>query len=508
MQSPCHAVNVNSSIVRARLCQLACNKHNRAIIQHALTKRLLLAVADSALATQAADKIFTPAGYRVTRVHSAPALRAALRDDKVPDLILIGNPLSGGNAFQMAANLKAKYPSLPLIMLGRKVSASDLERAKELGVIDYLRLPLNGKIALAAVRRGLEQKRLWEKWLKREAGRISAALNRRLGEMENILRQVNEGVLVVDKDQRIVSMNQALRETFELGEADFTGETVESVISNQGFLNALKEGGDRHEMQTQVGRSFHVRVSRIPKVGIVASLHDISYLKELDRLKGDFVNTVAHDLRSPLTAILGYVELIERIGPVNSQQEEFIKRVRSSVHNTTSLIDDLLKLGRVEAGGLDEVTPVDMKLLVANSLAGFQPQLQKKGQTLRLRKVEDLPPVRGSRTQLSQLVDNLIANAVKYTPPAGEIRVRLRREENQLILRVADSGPGIPLEEQSRIFEKFYRASNAPAGVHGSGLGLAIVKNIVDNHQGRIWVDSKPGEGAVFTVVLPVEKEK
>jgi signal transduction histidine kinase len=109
---------------------------------------------------------------------------------------------------------------------------------------------------------------------------------------------------------------------------------------------------------------------------------------------------------------------------------------------------------------------------------------------------------------LSQLVDNLISNAVKYTPAGGDIRVRLGREENQLILRVTDSGPGIPLEEQGRIFEKFYRAKNAPAGVSGSGLGLAIVKNIVDNHQGRIWVDSKPGEGAIFTVVLPLAKEK
>jgi two-component system NtrC family sensor kinase len=271
-------------------------------------------------------------------------------------------------------------------------------------------------------------------------------------------------------------------------------------------LEALKSEGDRHEVQNQAGRVFHVRVSRISEVGIVASVHDITYLKELDRLKGDFVNTVSHDLRSPLTAILGYVELIERAGPVNPQQADFINRVKSSVYATTNLIDDLLKLGRVEVGALDEVTPVNVKLLVVNALSNYQPQVKEKGLTLRLRKTGEMPPVMGSRTQLNQLVDNLIGNAVKYTPPGGQIRVMLREEQNQLILHVADNGPGIPLEEQNRIFEKFYRATNAPDGVVGTGLGLAIVKTIVDNHRGRIWVDSKPGEGAVFTVVLPLAK--
>ena len=251
-----------------------------------------------------------------------------------------------------------------------------------------------------------------------------------------------------------------------------------------------------------------MRVSRVPGLGTVASLHDISYLKELDRLKGDFVNTVSHDLRSPLTAILGYVELIERAGSVNAQQAEFINRVKSSVYTTTNLIDDLLKLGRVEVGVLDEVTPVNLELLVVNALANFQSQVQEKGQTLNLRKTGELPSVLGSRTQLSQMVDNLISNAVKYAPPGGQIRMMLREEGNQVILHVADNGPGIPLEEQGRIFEKFYRATNAPNGVPGTGLGLAIVKTIVDNHRGRIWVDSKPGKGAVFTVVLPVAKEK
>jgi signal transduction histidine kinase len=471
-----------------------------------LPKRLLLAVADSAQAAHAADKVFSPAGYSVTQVHDAHALQAALRS-KLPDILFIGNPLPGGNPFEIASDLRVKHPTLPIVMLAKKATTADLLRSMQTGLIDYLDFPLHKTAALSAVKRGLEQKKVWEGWLKRETGRITGELHQQLWEMEAILRQVNDGVLVVDKADRVLMMNQALRQTFSLGDADFTGEPVEKAVPNLALLDALKSDDERHEVD-QAGRVFHVRVSRIPEIGTVASLHDISYLKEVDRLKGEFVNTVSHDLRSPLTAILGYVELIERAGSVNPQQAQFISRVKSSVYTTTNLIDDLLKLGRVEVGSLDEVTPVNIKLLVVNALPIFQLEVKEKGQTLQMAETPELPPVLGSRTQLNQMVTNLIGNAVKYTPAGGKIRVMLREEQNQIIFHVADNGPGIPLEEQGRIFEKFFRASNAPDGVPGTGLGLAIVKNIVDNHHGRIWVDSKPGKGAVFTVVLPITKDK
>lgn len=465
-------------------------------------------MADPALAQQAATEVLSPAGYDVTHVRDIPALRDALRRGRFPDILFLSNPFPGGEAFDVAAELRATYPTLPIVMLAGKSVARDLFRSMQTGLVDYLDLPLDKIAAINAAERALEQKKLWEAWLRRETGRITEPLNQRLAELETILFQVNDGVLVVDQEDHILIVNLAFRQTFGLGNEDFTGKDIKQVVSNSGLIEALRTRGHHNEVQNQAGRVFDVRVSNIPELGLVASLHDITYLKELDRMKGDFVNTVAHDLRSPLTAILGYVELIERAGSVSPQQMEFINRVKSSVYTTTNLIDDLLKLGRVEVGTLDEVKPVDMKLLVVNALANHQPHVKEKGQTLRLRKSNDLPPVMGSRVQLNQLVDNLISNAVKYTPPDGQIRVTLSQEENQLILHVADDGPGIPLEEQGQIFKKFYRASNAPAGVAGTGLGLAIVKTIVDNHRGRIWVDSKLGEGAAFTVVLPLAKEK
>lgn len=475
-----------------------------------MPKRLLLALADLNVSNQVATQVFTPAGYGVTHVHEASALRSALRTGKRHDLLFLGDPLAGGDSFDLAQEIHSDYPGLPVVMLSQSLTNAKLQRGLQVGAVDVLSLPLDPAAALDAAKRSLERKRQWEGWLKRETGRITGPLNRRLSELEAILRQVTDGVLVLDKHNRILMLNQALRNTFELGDDDFSGKPMEDVFDNQTLLDAIADQNaeaSRYEVQNNAGRVFHVRISRVPDIGTVASLHDISYLKELDRLKGDFVNTVSHDLRSPLTAILGYVELIERAGKVNAQQSEFIKRVKTSVHTTTSLIDDLLKLARAEVGTLDEMTPVDVKLLVVNCLAAMQPEVQAKSQTVRLRRSGEMPHVIGSRTQLRQLVDNLIGNAIKYTPPGGQVRVLLREEQNQLILHVADDGPGIPLEDQTHIFEKFYRASNVDKDIQGTGLGLAIVKTIVDNHHGRIWVESKSGEGSVFTVVLPIVKE-
>jgi signal transduction histidine kinase len=475
-----------------------------------VAKRLLLALADDQLSRQLAIKVLAPAGYGVIQVHDGLELRKALQRKRA-DLLFLGDRLPGVDSFEIAEKLKTSDPTLPVVFLAKKATREDLLKSMQLGLVDYLTFPLDKEAILDAARRGVERKRRWDGWLKKETGRITRPLSQRLSELESILEQVNDGVLLLDPQNRILMVNQTMRKAFALGDKDLQGQPIEAYFENNDFLRILQDPNaqmEHFEVESPLGSVYDLRLGRVPGVGTVASLHDISDLKQLDHLRKDFVNTVSHDLRSPLTAILGYVELIERAGPVNPQQSEFIRRVKSSVHTTTDLINDLLNLGRVEVGMMDELTPLDMKAIVAQALETWQAQVQEKRQTLKLADAGPLSLVLGSRTQLVQLVTNLIGNAIKYTPTGGEVRIVLREEQNQLILHVADNGPGIPLEEQERIFEKFYRASNAAADVQGTGLGLAIVKTIVENHRGRIWVDSKLGEGSVFTVVLPVAKQE
>ena len=327
--------------------------------------------------------------------------------------------------------------------------------------------------------------------------------------LENILTQIEDGVIVVGESNELILVNRRARLAFNLGDADLSGKTLEEVFDNRDLLRAIRgEALDpqRIELKADDAHFYRVQVTNIQDIGTVATLQDISYLKELDRIKTDFVNTVSHDLRSPLTSILGYVELIKRAGLVNENQEEYIQRVQMSVHSITSLISELLDLGRIEVGLFDEYELVSLAPILEESLNGLQPRLLELKQNLTHDIPAKLPNVYGDPIQLRQMLDNLIGNAIKYTPKGGEIQVTGTNEDDKVIVRVADNGQGIPLDEQANIFDRFFRASNVPDSSTGTGLGLAITKSIVENHRGRIWVDSALGKGSVFTVVLPTSK--
>lgn len=325
---------------------------------------------------------------------------------------------------------------------------------------------------------------------------------------QSTFTNITNGIIILDEDNRILLINPAARLIFGLvaAEEEDVGQSIFDLIRHPDLHTLLTRAdqGSRkhHEINFDDGRTFNAQYTSIPGVGAAITLQDITYLKELDRLKSDFVRTVSHDLRSPLTAVLGYTELIERVGPLTEQQREFIQRIQTSVQNITTLVNDLLDLGRIEAGFDTRKENLQLENILHDTLDTFQPAVAEKHLNLIVEVAADLPLVRGNPIRLRQMFENLIGNAVKYTPEHGDVRVVLRSEDHQVIVQVADTGPGIPLAEQPHIFDKFFRGSNVPAGVGGSGLGLAIVKSIVDNHQGRIWVESSD-KGSTFMVVLP-----
>ena len=325
--------------------------------------------------------------------------------------------------------------------------------------------------------------------------------------LETILTNIEEAVIVVDHDGRVVLINRKANEAFGIKEKNFLGKRLREVITHQEMLETVKERNNanpsRVELTLEDGRVLNAQLTPIPEVGLVLTMQDITHLKELDRIKSDFVNTVSHDLRSPLTAILGYVELIDRVGTVNEQQREFIRRVQISVHNITSLINDLLDLGRIEAGFDARKEIVPFAGIIHFAVDGLKSRADEKSLELTLDIPEELPQVLGNPVRLRQLLNNLLANAIKYTPNHGKVRIYAHAEGGQIILQISDNGPGIPPADQPYIFDKFYRASNVPNDTPGTGLGLAIVKSIVENHLGRIWVESNIGQGTSFTVVLP-----
>jgi two-component system phosphate regulon sensor histidine kinase PhoR len=328
---------------------------------------------------------------------------------------------------------------------------------------------------------------------------------------ETIITSIQDGVILLDPSNRLLLINPAGIKAFGLGLEPRLGKPVLEAIKNHDFHLLLESITDNplkfHEIAFEDGRVFNAQYTPIPSIGAVITLEEITHLKMLDRLKSDFIHTISHDLRSPLTAIMGYVELLDRVGPLNDQQKLFIKHVQNSAQNITALVNDLLDLGRIEAGFDTRKDEVSLESILRFTLENLGRQIEDKQQDVQVNIEPNLPILRGNPIRLRQLMDNLLVNATKYTPVSGKIIINLRAEANQIIFEVVDTGVGIPPADQAHIFEKFYRASNAPKGTPGTGLGLAIVKSIVDNHQGRIWLESVVNKGTKFVVVFPTFKE-
>jgi two-component system NtrC family sensor kinase len=300
---------------------------------------------------------------------------------------------------------------------------------------------------------------------------------------------------------------------WNLVDADLTNRPVGEVIPSPAVNDLFAEAGEdnrpvHREVTLDDERTFNAQLTPVEGVGRVLMMQDITHLKELDRLKTEFVATVSHDLRTPLTTIQGYVELLPKVGPLNERQSQFVERVEGSVQNITDLINDLLDIRRIEAELDLEMEPYDLRDVIDDAIEPLRVPAEEKDQTLRWDRPEVLPLVRANPRRMKQVVTNLVNNAIKYTPKGGRISIEAAQDDEHVVVRVSDNGIGIPPSKQPRIFDRFYRVeSEETADIKGTGLGLAIVKAVVEKHKGRVWVDSTPGEGSVFTFVLPALEE-
>ncbi|HEC33283.1 MAG TPA: response regulator [Chloroflexi bacterium] len=324
--------------------------------------------------------------------------------------------------------------------------------------------------------------------------------------LEAVLRETEEAVIILDPQLSVLLCNPTASAVLELP-ADVIGRSAPEVISQPSLrelLRAIVKAGRtlRSEATVRNDRTYNVQLTPVEGVGYALMMQDITHLKELDRIKSEFVSTVSHDLRTPLTTIRGYVDLLEKVGPLNDRQRVFVEQVRESIAHITDLISDLLDLGRIEAGYDLAMEPLHLEGIIDAVVEEFLPLAEEKQQELRWKR-HSLPLIRGNPRRLRQVMENLLSNAVKYTQEGGWIAVEATEDDGHVVVRVADNGIGIPLADQPYVFERFYRVQTADIEeVEGTGLGLAIVKSVIEKHGGRIWVESRPGVGSVFTFVL------
>jgi PAS domain S-box-containing protein len=478
---------------------------------------ILLALEESSI-LYLMDRVLRAVQYETAIAKDVEALGKILKE-ATPSLLLIGEKFNGHEGLRIARELQDRFPTLPFLLYTEKLKPELIRGLLQLGLSGYLAPPLKTDDIVDAVETGLRNAHRVGDWLRREVKRTTASLQKRAQiseaertRLETVFNNIHDSVMILNHENVILLVNPAMCRAFGIGAQAAVGKPVLEIMTHPDVLALItrvdtNDPFQYHEVSFPDGRVGNAQFTSIQGVGYALTMQDITYLKEVDRIRSEFVHTVSHDLRSPLTSVIGYSELVERVGPLNETQREFISRIQDSIQHITSLINDLLDLGSIEAGmdtHREFVQPEGILRYTINMLDG---QIKSKQLKVQAEIASALPALRANPIRLRQVFDNVVGNAIKYSPANSEIQISIHAEENQVILQVTDHGPGIPASDQPRIFDKFYRASNISSDVEGSGLGLAIVKNIVENHQGRIWVESTVGKGSSFFIVLPVNAE-
>jgi signal transduction histidine kinase len=322
-----------------------------------------------------------------------------------------------------------------------------------------------------------------------------------------VISGVSEGIIVTDTEGQILYANPASATAMSILAR---GQSLQDIAPDSHLMElfqALLHSGEmqRGEIHVSDGRIFDVSLVLVPRAGIVILLHDVTRFKELDALKSEFVTTVSHDLKSPLGLIYGYAWLLSDLPDLDSEAQEYIANILKGIKKMQQIITALLDLSMIEAGIGQVQEAVDVNALIHECLTAFVVQVQTKALQVNVNADGDLPPVQGHPIRIGQAINNLLINAVKYTPPGGRISISTSLHGDEVLVQVSDTGPGIPPNKLPGMFGKFYKiSSQATLPEEGHGLGLAIVKSVVEAHGGQVGVKSSLGEGSTFSITLPL----
>lgn len=326
-------------------------------------------------------------------------------------------------------------------------------------------------------------------------------------ELNSIIASLKEGLLVLDRTGDVLRCNESFSKA--VGKTLTYGKPYWEAFRNAQFSELLERvrrerKGSAGEVEL-LGRIYLCSVTLLePGQQIVAVFHDITETKSLERIKRDFVVNVSHELRTPLTSIKGFTETLE--GEVTEEGKRYVDIIRRNTDRLINIVSDLLLLSELEEKSPLQLERINLGSLAENVARIFDPRLKEKSLALSLEGTAGLPTITADPFKVEQLFVNLLDNAIKYTEK-GEIRVAMAASNEHVVIRISDTGIGIPNQDLPRIFERFYVVDKSRSRKFGgTGLGLSIVKHIVLLHNGHIDVESSPGVGTTFSITLPVNQ--
>jgi two-component system, OmpR family, phosphate regulon sensor histidine kinase PhoR len=343
-----------------------------------------------------------------------------------------------------------------------------------------------------------------------------------VAEQEDLLQALGAGVLRVDAGLRVTAANAAAHSLLARAPGTLVGRSVMEAFldaSVEAMVQvALTQGIARSEVRRADadGPTLVLLARRAQRGGLWLVVDDVSELRRLQRIRTEFIDNLSHELRTPLTTVSLLAETLSREADaidagLPPRMRDRIGKIEIETGHLVQMVNELLDLSRIESGGsLDLVDGLDMARLAGQSAERLRLFADRQGVTLAVDAPDGLPTVRGDSARLGQVVVNLLHNAVKFSPDGGDIVVRVRQVGDEIVTSVEDHGVGVPRDALDRVFERFYKVDRARLRAEaggGTGLGLSIARHVVEQHGGRIWVDSVEGSGATFSFALPIARD-
>jgi PAS domain S-box-containing protein len=441
------------------------------------------------------------------------------------DLYLLDLKIGDIDGTEVLRNIKLVYPEAICVIITAYASIDTAVETTRLGAYHYIAKPFSPEELQHLVQRALERR-----WYVLEARRLKKEQERRLLEVANeksrirtIINTIDDGILVVNQDRQVVLFNPRFMQLLQIQQEIQIGDSVLQVLPetlHEQFEQVLQQKNSVKAIQQEIviepPAKLVVMVNTTPildskdrMLGVVSVFRDVSGLKQLDLLKSQFINMAAHELKAPLSAIKGYIELVtERtLGESLDDYDNYLDRSLERLNSLINLINDLLNISRMESGKIRrEIHKVDVSELLNKTLEFFKTEAEKRDLTVESDFSSGLM-IEADPEEIQRVFNNLISNAIKYNKPQGKLSVSAEKHGHYVAIEVSDTGIGLKPEEKERLFEEFFRAKNPlTRNVTGTGLGLTIIKKIIDNYAGKITVDSEFEKGSTFTVHLPVKQ--
>jgi two-component system phosphate regulon sensor histidine kinase PhoR len=490
----------------------------------AISARILV-VDDEQVMRDGCTRILSKGEWEVVTAENGEAGLEAIKRGDGFDLVLLDLMMPGISGMEVLEATRQVNADLLVIVVTGYATVELAVEAMKKGAYDFIPKPFTPDQLRLVVQRALDKRDLQREMevLRSEREKSLRDIAMEKSRIMTIIHCMGDGVLVCDRNSCVVLTNPAAGRMLGMSESSLIGKQLATCGIDGTLTETIMESlRPADPAFAEVSREIcpggspppYLRAHTAPvkddmgeTLGAVTVLQDITSLKELDRMKSDFVAMVSHELRSPAASVQQQLSvMLEGLsGDLNERQVRMLTRAKERARGLLDLINDLLDLSKIEAGmAVQYKEPLNVEELLRKVHQSMVPEAEVKGLKLKLIVEELMPSISGDRTNLEGVFTNLVNNAIKYTPEGGEVTIRGWGDGKNVRIEISDTGIGISKGDLARIFDRFYRVkSEKTRQIVGTGLGLSIVKHIVEAHLGTISVESEEGAGSTFAVVLP-----